>query len=56
LASQKTEKIYVNLDHSQDSKEKLCICEAIAHVEFYTKQIMIVSDEDSIDCIGSHEE
>jgi hypothetical protein len=30
------------LVRSQDSKEKLCTCESVAHAEFYTTQVMVV--------------
>jgi hypothetical protein len=39
LEGRRLEKFYVNLDHTQHNSEvKLHICEAIAHVEFYTSQ------------------
>jgi hypothetical protein len=50
------EKFYVNLDSTQDSEEKLCICEGIACAELHTSQVMVVSGDDSIDCIDSLEE
>ena len=44
------------LVHSQHSKEKLRICESVARAEFYTAQVMVGNDWDSIDRIDSHEE
>jgi hypothetical protein len=44
------------LVHSQDSEEKLCICKSIAHAEFYTTQVLVENDCDSIDRIDSHDE
>jgi hypothetical protein len=45
------EKFYNNLDCSQDNVEKLRVCEAVARAEFYTNQILVNSDEDSVNRI-----
>jgi hypothetical protein len=45
------EEFYNNLDRSQDNVEKLRVCEAVARAEFYTNQILVKSDEDSVYCI-----
>ena len=42
------EEFYNNLDHSQENVEKLWVCEAVARAEFYTKQILVNSNEDSV--------
>ena len=42
------EEFYNNLDRSQDNVEKLWVCEAVARAEFYTNQILVNSDEDSV--------
>jgi hypothetical protein len=44
------------LVRSQDSKDKLRICESVARAEFYTTQVLVENDWDSIDHIDSHEE
>jgi hypothetical protein len=45
------EEFYNNLDRSQDNIEKLRVCEAVARAEFYTNQILVNSNEDSVYCI-----
>jgi hypothetical protein len=42
------EEFYNNLDRSQENVEKLQVCEAVARAEFYTNQILVNSDEDSV--------
>jgi hypothetical protein len=42
------EEFYNNLDRSQENVEKLRVCEAVARAEFYTNQILVSSEEDSV--------
>jgi len=46
------EEFFKNLDRSQDNEEKLWVCEAVAHAEFYTNQILVNSNEDLVNCIN----